>query len=101
MSLQRVLQQGFQQFSQLYNYVSQRLLAQLDSKKRLWIVQVDEGGLKNQSFIVDEDNFQQPMDWMLNRHYSVTDLQNVNNMKRAEVVSVQLANAKHSLIRAK
>ncbi|PKH06962.1 hypothetical protein [Moritella sp. Urea-trap-13] len=94
MSLRRVLQHAFQHFSQ-------RLLAQLDSKQRLWIVQVDEGGLKNQSFIVDEDNFQQPMDWMLKRHYSVTDLENVNNMKRAEVVSIKLANAKHSLIRAK
>jgi len=64
-------------------------------------VQVDEGGLKNQSFIVDEDNFQQPMEWMLNKHYSATDLNNVNNMKRADVVSVKLANARHSLIRAK
>lgn len=101
MSIRRVLQQGMQHFNPLFSYVSRLLLAQLDSKKRLWIVQVDEGGLKNQSFIVDEDNFQQPMDWMLNRHYSVTDLENVNNMKRAEVVSVKLANAKHSLIRAK
>lgn len=41
------------------------------------------------------------MDWMLNRHYSATDLENVDNMKRAEVVRVKLANAKHSLIRAK
>jgi hypothetical protein len=108
MSLRRVLQQGFQHFSQLFNHVSQlfnhvsqQLLAQLDSKNRLWIVQVDEGGLKNQSFIVDEDNFQQPMDWMLKRHYSVTDVEKVNNMKCAQVVSVKLANAKHSLIRAK
>jgi hypothetical protein len=101
MSLRGVLQQGLQHFNQLFNYVSRLLLAQLDSKKRLWIVQVDEGGLKNQSFIVDEDSFQQPMDWMLNRHYSATDLENVDNMKRAEVVRVKLANAKHSLIRAK
>ncbi|GIC78162.1 hypothetical protein [Moritella sp. F3] len=101
MLLRRVLQRGRASFSQLFNQFSQRLLSQLDSKKRLWIVQVDEGGLKNQSFIVDEDNFQQPLDWMLNRHYSITDLENVDKMKRAEVVSVQLVNAKHSLIRAK
>ena len=94
MSLRLILQREFQR-------LSQRLLTQLDSKKRLWIVHVDEGGLKNQSFIVDEDNFEKPMEWMLNKHYSVTDLENVNNMKRAEVYSVKLANAKHSLIRAK
>ena len=94
MPLPLILQRGFQR-------LSQQLLAQLDSKKRLWIVQVDEGGLKNQSFIVDEDNFQQPMEWMLNRHYSVTDLENVNNMKCAEVCTIALAAATHSLIRAK
>ncbi|NRB80356.1 MAG: hypothetical protein HRU38_17100 [Saccharospirillaceae bacterium] len=101
MSLRLILQRGLQLFSQRFNYFSQQLLAQLDSKKRIWIVQVDEGGLKNQSFIVDEDNFQHPMEWMLNKHYSVTDLENVANMKRAEVISVKLTNAKHSLIRAK
>jgi len=94
MSLRITLQRGLQQFSR-------QLLAQLDSKKRLWIVQVDEGGLKNQSFIVDEDNFQQPLEWMLNKHYSAADLANVENMKRAEVYNVTLATAKHSLIRAK
>ncbi|QFI37137.1 hypothetical protein FR932_04480 [Moritella marina ATCC 15381] len=94
MSLRLRLQRGFHKFSQ-------RLLANLDSKKRLWIVQVDEGGLKNQSFIVDEDSFQQPLDWMLKRHYSVIDLENVDKMKCAEMVSVQLENAKHCLIRAK
>lgn len=94
MSLPITLKRGFQ-------YFSQQLLAQLDSKKRIWIVQVDEGGLKNQSFIVDEDNFQQPMEWMLNKHYSATDLENVNNMKCSEVCTVTLAAAKHSLIRAK
>lgn len=52
MSLRGVLQQGLQHFNQLFNYVSRLLLAQLDSKKRLWIVQVDEGGLKNQSFML-------------------------------------------------
>jgi len=101
MSLRLIFQRGLQYFSQRANYFCQVLLAQLDSKKRIWIVQVDEGGLKNQSFIVDEDNFQQPMEWMLNKHYSATDLNNVNNMKRADVVSVKLANARHSLIRAK
>jgi len=101
MSLRLILQRGLQYLSQRFNYFGQRLLAQLDSKKRLWIVQVDEGGLKNQSFIVDEDNFQQPMEWMLDRHYSVTDLDKVNNMKPAEVVSVKLVNANHRLIRAK
>jgi hypothetical protein len=94
MSLRIILQRGLQ-------HISQRLLAQLDSKKRLWIVQVDEGGLKNQSFIVDEDNFQQPMEWMLNKHYSATDLDNVNNMKCSEVCTVTLSAATHSLIRAK
>jgi len=94
MSLRKILQQAYQQ-------LSQRILAQLDSKKRLWIVQVDEGGLKNQSFVVDEDNFQQPLEWMLNKHYSAADLANVDNMKRSEVYNVTLATAKHSLIRAK
>jgi len=101
MSLRLNFQRGLLYLSQGSKYLCQRLLTQLDSKKRLWIVQVDEGGLKNQSFIVDEDKFQQPMEWMLNKHYSATDLNNVNNMKRADVVSVKLANARHSLIRAK
>lgn len=37
----------------------------MEFQERVWIVNIRESQMKNESFVVSEDSFREPMEWMV------------------------------------
>ncbi len=75
-------------------------------QQRVWIVSiqqksVQQSHLLNDTFVVSEDSFQCPMQWMKKRGYSVAYINRVDKMQRSQTLTIQLENSEHSLLRVK
>lgn len=75
-------------------------------QERIWIVSIQknsgiQNSLLNDTFLVSEDSFDHPMQWMEKQGYQVEMIKNVDNMKRSQAIQIQLENSHHSLIRVK
>lgn len=73
----------------------------IEFQSRIWIINIHEGTLNDESFIINEDSFQEPMQWMVKRKYSTEMINKVDMMKRSQVIVLILNNVEHRLIRVK
>ncbi len=75
-------------------------------QERIWIVSIQQRSgqqskLLNDTFVVSEDSFQCPMQWMKKRGYSVEYIKSIDKMQRSQTLHIQLENSQHSLLRVK
>ncbi|MEX3073352.1 hypothetical protein AB3Y13_16465 [Vibrio alginolyticus] len=73
----------------------------LDFQSRIWVVNVYSGPQKGESFIVNEDSFSAPLQWMKRKGYNTSMLQQVETMERSQIVEFDLNDVKHRLMRVK
>ncbi|MCJ2375506.1 hypothetical protein LNL84_01500 [Vibrio sp. ZSDZ34] len=73
----------------------------MEIKRRVWVVNVYSSTLQNETFVVCEDNFSQPLQWMKRKHYTDSMLIKVDNMKLSQVMVFEHNNVNHRLIRVK
>ena len=75
-------------------------------QQRVWIVSIQkgdkqQGGVLHNTYVINEDGFDSPMQWMNNKGYSPESINKVDKMSRSQVVTIILGNYQHSLVRVK
>ncbi|MCA0937118.1 hypothetical protein LCL85_16380 [Vibrio alginolyticus] len=73
----------------------------LDFQSRIWVVNVYSGPQKGESFIVNEDAFSAPLQWMKRKGYNTSMLHQVETMERSQIIEFDLDDVKHRLMRVK
>tara|TARA_R110001583_G_scaffold37474_2_gene122048 strand:- start:5728 stop:6039 length:312 start_codon:yes stop_codon:yes gene_type:complete len=73
---------------------------------RVWIVSIQQktgqkSNLFNDTFVVSEDSFDKPMQWMEKQGYQSEIINDVDNMQRSQALKIELENSLHSLMRVK
>lgn len=51
----------------------------LDFQSRIWVVHIFEDSITDQSFVINEDGFKEPLEWMKKRAYQTAML---NELRR-------------------
>ncbi|WP_112480515.1 hypothetical protein [Vibrio variabilis] len=85
----------------MFKKLLQSLSDAVEFRSRIWVVHISESFLKDQSFVVNEDQFSSSLSWMRSRGYSQTMLDKVEAMKRSQVLVVELGDTTHQLMRVK
>lgn len=85
----------------LLQRINKHLSDILDFQSRVWVVNIYEGEGKGGSFVLNEDNFSQPLQWMKHKGYNVPMLLEIDNMKRSQVIEFDIKMAKHRILRIK
>lgn len=85
----------------MFNTLKLAVLDVLDFRSRVWVVNVFAGEHKGETFVVNEDNFEEPLQWMRGQGYSDTMLKQVEAMPRSQVVEFDVDTIKHRLVRVK
>ncbi|MGF1799548.1 hypothetical protein L4D11_02615 [Vibrio gigantis] len=83
--------------SKLKNYFSDLL----DFQSRIWVVHIFEDSITDQSFVINEDAFKEPLEWMKKRDYQSKMLDRVDKMKISQVIEIQFEDKMHRLMRVK
>lgn len=73
----------------------------LDFQSRVWVVSVYAGEHKGESYVVNEDSFSEPMQWMKCKGYSTEMIEQIDKMQRSQVKEFELEKVKHRLMRVK
>ncbi|UPS12758.1 hypothetical protein J6320_02975 [Vibrio alginolyticus] len=73
----------------------------LDFQARVWVVNVYAGEHKGESYVVNEDAFSEPLQWMKKKGYQESMLNKVEAMKRSQILEFDLGRVKHRLMRVK
>ncbi len=73
----------------------------VEFRSRIWVVHVSESILKDQSYVVNEDQFSSPLSWMKSKGYDREMLRKVESMKRSQILVFELGSTKHQLMRVK
>ncbi|MEL7290374.1 MAG: hypothetical protein AAGJ78_04335 [Pseudomonadota bacterium] len=85
----------------MFNKLKASLLDVLDFQSRVWVVSVFAGEHKGESYVVNEDSFTEPMQWMKGKGYSERMIQQIEKMPRSQVKEFELETVKHRLMRVK
>lgn len=85
----------------LLSRVKAGLMDVLDFQSRVWVVSVYAGEHKGESYVVNEDSFSEPMQWMKRKGYSDPMIEQIDKMQRSQVKEFELENVKHRLMRVK
>ncbi|NVD08710.1 hypothetical protein FCU94_17830 [Vibrio sp. JPW-9-11-11] len=85
----------------MFNKLKASLLDVLDFQSRVWVVSVFAGEHKGESYVVNEDSFTEPMQWMKRKGYSERMIQQIEKMPRSQVKEFELETVKHRLMRVK
>ncbi|GMQ47114.1 hypothetical protein [Vibrio sp. 10N] len=85
----------------MFKKLLQSLSDAVEFRSRIWVVHISESFLKDQSFVVNEDQFSSPLSWMKSRGYSQNMLDKVETMRRSQVLVVELGETTHQLMRVK
>ncbi|CDT69849.1 conserved hypothetical protein [Vibrio coralliirubri] len=83
--------------SKLKSYFSELL----DFQSRIWVVHIFEDSITDQSFVINEDGFKEPLEWMKKRDYQARMLNRVDKMKISQVIEIQFEDKMHRLMRVK
>ena len=75
-------------------------------KQRIWIISIKKAGSSsetylNETFVVSEDSFTSSLQWMVAKHYSSAALTQVENMKLSQIISLEVGEDTHSIMRVK
>jgi hypothetical protein len=81
--------------------LKQALVEALDFQARVWVVSVSAGEHKGESYVVNEDAFKEPMQWMKSKGYSAVMIEQIELMQRSQVKEFELSSVKHRLLRVK
>ncbi|MDL5025758.1 hypothetical protein L4C44_00600 [Vibrio satsumensis] len=73
----------------------------LDFQSRIWVVHIFEDSFTDQSFVINEDGFKEPLEWMKKRAYQAAMLERVEKMKISQVIEIQFEGKMHRLMRVK
>ncbi|CAK2177139.1 conserved hypothetical protein [Vibrio crassostreae] len=73
----------------------------LDFQSRIWVVHIFEDSITDQSFVINEDGFKKPLEWMKKRDYQARMLDRVDKMKISQVIEIQFEDKMHRLMRVK
>ncbi|MDD9155329.1 hypothetical protein PVK64_03865 [Aliivibrio sp. S4TY2] len=87
--------------SNTINQIKETIGEVIEFQSRIWVINIHEGTLNDESFIINEDSFQEPMQWMVKRQYSTEMIEKVDAMKRSQIVVLTHNNVEHRLIRVK
>lgn len=85
----------------LMKRIKTSLLEVLDFQSRVWVVSVYAGEHKGESYVVNEDGFSEPMQWMKRKGYSAIMIEQIEQMKCSQVKEFELEKVKHRLMRVK
>ncbi len=88
-------------FAHTVNQIKTAIGEVIEFQSRIWVINIHEGTLNDESFIINEDNFQEPMQWMVRRQYTAEMITKVDAMKRSQIVVLMLNNVEHRLMRVK
>ncbi|CZF81839.1 hypothetical protein GCE9029_02860 [Grimontia celer] len=73
----------------------------VEFRERMWIVNVREAEKSSESFVISEDNFREPMEWMIDQNYSSEMLERLESLKLSESIRFTVGGAEHCLFRVK
>ncbi|KDN30456.1 hypothetical protein VFDL14_06940 [Vibrio fortis] len=73
----------------------------LDFQSRIWVIHIVEEAITDQSFVINEDGFKEPLEWMKKRRYSENMLERVDKMRISQIIELQMGNISHRLMRVK
>ncbi|WP_210454868.1 hypothetical protein [Vibrio crassostreae] len=73
----------------------------LDFQSRIWVIHIFEDSITDQSFVINEDGFKEPLEWMKKRDYQARMLDRVDKMKISQVIEIQFEDKMHRLMRVK
>ena len=73
----------------------------LDFQSRVWVVNIRSSTLQDESFVVSEDNFKQPLQWMKKKQFDTEMLEKVEKMKVSQVLVFHIEGVKYRLLRVK
>ncbi|WP_156980954.1 hypothetical protein [Vibrio galatheae] len=85
----------------LFKRIKVALSDALDFQSRVWVVSVSAGEHKGESYIVNEDSFLEPMQWMKRKGYSLAMIEQIDKMQRSQIEEFDLTHVKHRLMRVK
>jgi hypothetical protein len=85
----------------LITKLKQGMRALSEHQSRLWVVTIKPEVGTSDTFVIDEDQFREPLQWMVKKGYSSSMLQQVQTMPRSGVLVWQVGNQKHQLLRVK
>ncbi|MGF1864131.1 hypothetical protein L4D15_02475 [Enterovibrio norvegicus] len=90
---------------QFLRSMNQKLAGKLkqssEFRERMWIVNVRESTLKNEAFVVSEDSFSEPMQWMRRQNYSEYMIDELNQLRLSQSINFTVGNAEHCILRVK
>ena len=72
----------------------------LEFQQRIWVVSIFNSSATD-TFIVNEDSFHEPMQWMMRKGYTEDMLQKINQLKRSQAVQLELNGISHQVLRVK
>ena len=72
----------------------------LEFQQRIWVVSICNSSATD-TFIVNEDSFHEPMQWMMRKGYTEDMLQKINQLKRSQAVQLELNGICHQVLRVK
>ena len=73
----------------------------LDFQSRVWVVNIRSSTLQDESFVVSEDNFKQPLQWMKKKQFDTEMLEKVEAMKVSQVLVFHIEGVRYRLLRVK
>nr|WP_255555364.1 hypothetical protein [Enterovibrio paralichthyis] len=73
----------------------------MEFQERVWIVNIRESQMKNESFVVSEDSFREPMEWMVDQDYPDDVLEDLELLKPSQSICFKVGNAEHCIMRVK
>ncbi|WP_394209230.1 hypothetical protein [Enterovibrio calviensis] len=88
-------------FKQLNKNLIGKLHQTSEFQQRMWIVNVRESTLNNESFVVSEDSFSEPMQWMKRQNYTDYMIDELDQLKLSQSANFKVGNAEHCLFRVK
>lgn len=88
-------------FIQVLQQIKAAFVDAIEFRSRIWVVNISEGVFRDESFVVNEDNFQEPLHWMKKKEYTAEMLNVVDKMKRSQVKVFRIGSVEHRLLRVK
>lgn len=73
----------------------------MDFGSRVWVVSVQSGKGKGESYIVNEDSFNEPLSWMKRKGFNNAMLERVEKMNRSQTLDFELKEITYRLLRVK
>lgn len=85
---------------QIKRWLLEQLSEILEFQQRIWVVSICNSSATD-TFLVNEDSFHEPMQWMLRKGYTEDMLQKINQLKRSQAVQLELNGIRHQILRVK